>query len=189
MQCQFWTLKTAKSRITEQEIQMKDLKFKNNLLEDRLKTVENLEKQQIYNEYFPSSSSSCKATHRACCSHNACVAQSMPNCSNSTSVSFSLLDRGKIDQIVSELLEQKTLLSSLLIKLNSLSSYGVNAVQVPHSSASNTSHTQVSPEAQIVKDLFSQVNHDTSVASIDSVVLDINSMDHLNSKQMTIQLK
>ena len=84
----------------------------------------------------------------------------------------------------SDLVEQKTLLKSLSLKLETLLSSGEKVVKPSHPSTSN----QFSPEAQIVQNLNgnNQANHNMSVASIDSEILDSTPMNHLNSRQMTI---
>ena len=182
-----YALKTAKLKITEQETQVRDLKFKNNLLEERLKTVENLEKQHIHDQYFPPPNR-CKSSCQSCHVHNACCAQSLPNCQNSSSVSFTLSDRGKIDQMLSDLLEQKSLLNSLYNRLNDFISLA-DVPKPPLMSVPTTQFSQIgASQVQASQESVSLSRLDNSVTSIDSIILETSESSNLNSNRPTIQL-
>ena len=103
---------------------------------------------------------------------------------NSSSGLFTNADRRKIAQIASDILEQKSLISSVSLKMNSLISLVEDVIKSPL--ASNTplyaSNYQSSNENN------ANSKHDNSIASIDSVILESIDTNHLNSDQLTIQL-
>ena len=117
--------------------------------------------------------------------------QKLTRCQNSGIVSsFTLADRDKLDQLIAEMLEQKSSINSFSLKLNTLTDLVENIVrpQVGNDAwpPRATLHSFSPPTVQTGQEVTSQAFQDTSVASIDLIVLDTTPGNHLKSEQMTI---
>ena len=72
-----YTVNVSQAKIREQEITIKDLRFKNEILEARVAELEKKQKEEIYNRYFPLPSSTPTPQHNTqqqgqCHSHISC---------------------------------------------------------------------------------------------------------------------
>ena len=109
------------AKLREQELTIKDLRFKNNLLESRVEDLERKKKQDIYEKYFPKPADSTSSEdtinnteHTGCCSrisqpslsccrtqHYPCHNQPIISCSATAAPSDAVKDVAKkIDEIV-----------------------------------------------------------------------------------------
>ena len=110
-------IKTIRARLRDQETKIKDLKYQNSILLDRLSIFEKAENQTIYEQYFPGSGSdlkdllhaqhpctktvgqpSCCCHVRSCCSPNRCCPSSE---NTSASPSTGLVNR--LEQVANSL--------------------------------------------------------------------------------------
>ena len=103
-------------------------------------------------------------------------------------------DREKLDQLVTDIREQKSAINSFSLKINTLIDFVENVVSPPVENVVRpplttvNSFSHLTPSVQTSPEEGGVTNQDTSVASIDSILLDVSPGDPLNSEPMTIQL-
>ena len=178
-----YALNTAKAKICEQETQMNDLKFRNEILEQRIASLEKRQKDAISEEIlYPQSD-----RHIPCCRAVHCCSPGLPvHCSRTAAASTphpSDSDNKKLDKVITDIATHAKLLDELIRKLDSLP-----ACPTSSATASNTnqppppSHSRPPEQASQSPTTEQSPDQDTSAVSIDYAMDDVSlSDDSLNS--------
>ena len=168
-----YALNTAKAKICEQETQMNDLKFRNEILEQRIASLEKRQKDAISEEIlYPQSD-----RHTPCCRAVHCCSPGLPvHCSRTAAASTphpSDSDNKKLDKVITDIATHAKLLDELIRKLDSLP---------PPPSHSRPPEQQLPPQACQCPTTEQSPDQDTSAVSIDYAMDDVSlSDDSLNS--------
>ena len=181
----------TKAKLRDQENTIKDLKFRNGILEDRIQSLETIQKQQTFEKYFPSatdpnpsSSSSrppppppsasqptkccCRSSSAPlCCMAQHCQLSHGPNLSQTAETRFANLTN-QVERLVTDLAKIKC-------DLERISS---PATDTKASSKSDLPSAAPSPDKNINPEVEKHLN--SSVLTIDDGLDEINSQEDLN---------
>ena len=162
---------TLKAKIKEQECSIKDLKFQNSVLLERVGDLEKTQKQAVFEATFPTSNKSCAVSCRPCCNHRIQDCQSYRCCNTvqaHPSTSPDIVER----------------LDSLDTKVNNL------VVLLSTSSATNEQRTDYHPSPIKAASSAISPTPDTPEKSSDSLAsieefMPPDASNHLNYKALT----
>ena len=188
-------IKTLKAKLKEQELSVKDLKFQNSILLERISAIEKPRKQAIFEEYFTTNQEPADSCHGrgATCSLYRCP-RACPPCPQPTT-SPGIVH--KLDLILQSLQDLIKILSvprpqSEPDKAADTASSGPNSPEHGHEQHHSHSPDQppghppeLPPEQQ--PHLIDDQAEDDSIISIDENMPSISDEEHLNSKPQTSQ--
>ena len=145
-------ISTLQAKLQKQETELKDLKFRNSILMARNKTLEEVKKQSIHDQYFPPQPSTANShpqseNHcrvQACCSHPIiqyqCTTKHCPSPDQSTPESNSIVYiNTKLAELSKTVLGLKEILDKLM-QVNTSSQHTTKADSVPPCTQNVPSH-------------------------------------------------
>ena len=183
-------LKTLQVKLKEQETSLKDLKFQNSVLLERIAVLEKPQKQALYNSYFPNhdqngaDSHVCPNQAHRCshqthsCAHHSYSCNSMPSCTSChcSQSSYTLIQQ-QLDSISSKL-------DTFLISEKqppSVATHLAGSCSQPKSSGKSSNYA-VDPQ---IPETAENSNSNESIISIDNCMPDDEQVISLNSMVMT----
>ena len=167
-------MNTAKTKICEQETEIKELKFKNKVLEDRLASLEKQLKRNIGDQY-PSSIGPDQPT---CGASRWCYMPPPPPSCCAHTHSASSVDGQRLDRITEDIKSQSEQLTELTKKVEYLSRCLTSPNGLP-SQHSSTPHQQTNSDGNTDSQQVDsgEQEHDTSELSIDYVMMNVSQLD------------
>ena len=195
-----YAINVAKTKICEQETELKDLKFRNKILEDRIAALEKKKKQEVHDDILSPTTQTCRAKLPGGCSqtsHSCCHSTSAHCCSSRAALppcSINL-ESQKLLEAVQDIKSHGELVTEILHKLDSLSnallSRPPQVMQSPvrvNIAPSNSSEVQnTASPAPPCSSASEEDIRNTSAHSIDYAMSDFSS-ECLNSQHPTTQL-
>ena len=187
-------INTIRTRLKDHENTIKDLKFQNSILLERLSVFEKSEKDAIYDQYFPKAPTQTagQTTAPASCQTYCCLLKQhccQSRCSShpqpsSTSPESSTESLDTIVRTLAELKKDVNLLKSKLINQASTESL----LPTPSDLLFEVSAAEVSEAPKTKEAPGDLAEADDSITTIDENVPDISSEESLNSSVLTTQL-
>ena len=193
-----YEINVTQAKLREQETTIKDLRFKNNLLESRVADLEKKQKQDIYDRYFPKAQASpasdqgnnTQADYGSCCcnktSHlvvSCCRSQQQRPCQNQQSAFIPEEVGNKLDDIKQDMKNLKCrldILSDVTIPQKIREAIKQDNITMPSTPRSNITSSPASPfPASTLTVEAGQEPVNDSNTTIDEAIHDLSS-DNLN---------
>ena len=142
-----YALKTAKTKICEQETEINDLKFRNKILEDRIASLEKRQKKEIHDEYY--SPAPDPQRHSCCRYRNQCCNQAPPIhcCSSAPSSSGVGQANEKLSKASADIEQHGKLIVEINKKVDELSILLMSQANQPQQTPTTTPLSQQSPSS------------------------------------------
>ena len=169
-----YAMNTAKTKICEQETEIKELKFKNKILEDRLASLEKQVKQNVSDQY-PSSLDPSQPT---CGAPRWCCMPPPTRCCTHSHSGYSV-DGARLDKITADIKRQSDQLTELTKKVESISGVVTSPTSGLPSQHSSTPHQQPNSDnnPDFIQSDAGEKDHNTSELSIDYVMMNVSQVD------------
>ena len=180
-------INTLKAKLRAQETDLKDIKFQNTILLDRISALEKPGNQALFDQYFPNRS---QASHNSCCSHQistCCQTTRFVPCETRVTPQNSSVVEAQLASIVTSLAELR---QDITLLQNNIPNKTQQQEACPTSSSEqNVNQSEpLSPIIQNTSDETSGFDFDNSMQSLDEVMPSISDEEHLNCHSPTIQL-
>ena len=193
-------LKTLQVKLKEQETSLKDLKFQNSVLLERIGTLEKPQKQALYTSFFPNQdqhdkqSQSCSNKSHSCshtshsCSHqsHSCLNQ-LHSCHSMISRTLCCCPQGSCISLQQQLNSISIKLDTLLTSMHPPPSVITDPIGEKFSSSQAKSSDRPGGDdiVNLNPEIFENPNSNDSVISIDHFMPDVEQEISLNSLVMT----